>query len=106
MLPLQRTQVFDRWLRGLKDGAGRARILMRLERLAQGNPGQVAPIGAGLFELKISTGPGCRVYCLQHGDALVLLLCGGDKSTQQKDIERAHRLADQWRAEQQNGGRS
>ena len=73
---------------------------MRLERLAQGNPSQTAAIGAGLFELKIDTGPGYRVYCLQHGDVLVLLLCGGDKSTQQKDIDRAHRLAEEWRAGQ------
>lgn len=78
---------------------------MRLERLAQGNTGQVGPIGGGLFELKIDTGPGYRVYCLQHGDTLVLLLCGGDKSTQQKDIDRAHQLAEEWRADQQRGAR-
>lgn len=82
---------------------GRAKILVRLERLAQGNPGHVAPIGSGLFELKIDTGPGYRVYCLQDGDVLVLLLCGGDKSTQQKDIEKAHQLAEEWRTNQQRG---
>lgn len=99
MVSVVRTRVFDHWLRNLKDAHGRSRILMRLERLGQGNPGQARSIGEGLFELKIDTGPGYRVYCLRHGDMLVLLLCGGDKSSQQKDINRAHRLADEWRAD-------
>ena len=102
---VRRTRVVGRWLDGLKDRKGHARILLRLDRLAHGNPGQVASIGDGLSELKINTGPGYRVYYLQHGDELVLLLCGGDKSTQSKDIAAAQKLADQWRADQQSGER-
>lgn len=105
MVMVRRTRVFDHWLDGLKDRNGRARILLRLDRLAQGNPGQVAPIGDGLSELKINTGPGYRIYYLQHGDELILLLSGGDKSTQGKDIAAAKKLADQWRAAQQGGER-
>ena len=78
------TRTFDRWLKNLKDRSGRSRILLRLDRLARGNPGQVAPIGQGLSELKINTGPGYRIYFLQSGNELVLLLCGGNKSTQAK----------------------
>lgn len=98
--------MFDRWLDDLKDRRGRARILLRLDRLARGNPGWVAPIGDGLSELKIDTGPGYRVYYLQHGDELVLLLCGGDKSTQSKDIATAQRLAEQWRDDHRKGEKS
>ncbi|GAB3617106.1 type II toxin-antitoxin system RelE/ParE family toxin [Okibacterium endophyticum] len=103
MIMVRRTRSFDRWLDGLKDRSGRARILLRLDRLARGNPGQVAPIGNGLSELKINTGSGYRVYYLQHGDELILLLCGGDKSTQSKDIAAAQQLAEEWRADQQRG---
>ncbi|MGO1590749.1 MAG: type II toxin-antitoxin system RelE/ParE family toxin [Ancrocorticia sp.] len=97
MVTIRRTLIFDAWLEGLKDKRGSARIVLRLERLTLGNFGQVAPIGSGLFELKIDTGPGYRIYGLQHGETLILLLCGGDKSTQKKDIARAHQLAEEWR---------
>ena len=104
MLKVESTWEFDRWLRDLKDRRSRARILMRLERLSLGNLGDVKPIGSGLLEMRINTGPGYRVYFLKHGESLVLLLCGGDKSTQQKDIRVAHQLAADWRAIQGRGG--
>ena len=104
MIEVVRTDEFDNWIRKLKDRQGRLRILKRLDRLANGNPGDVAPVGRGVSELRLDVGPGYRVYYLQEGDALVLLLCGGDKSTQHKDIEKAHELADQWRAEQAQDG--
>ncbi|WP_408895685.1 type II toxin-antitoxin system RelE/ParE family toxin [Nocardioides sp. R1-1] len=102
MLELVRTGEFETWLRKLKDAGGKARILRRLDRLAQGNPGDVRPIGKGLSELRLDVGPGYRVYYLQDRDTLILLLCGGDKSTQQKDIDRAHELATQWRADKKD----
>jgi putative addiction module killer protein len=83
----------------MKDRAGRLRILKRIERLANGNPGDVKPVGNGVSELRLDVGPGYRVYYLEDGDVLILLLCGGDKSTQQKDIDKAHRLADEWRTD-------
>ncbi|MDP4014883.1 MAG: type II toxin-antitoxin system RelE/ParE family toxin [Candidatus Nanopelagicales bacterium] len=99
MIVVVRTDDFDGWIRKLKDKQGKLRILKRIDRLANGNPGDVGPIGKGLSELRLDVGPGYRVYCLQDGDALVLLLCGGDKSTQRKDIEKARELADEWRAQ-------
>ena len=93
------TSDFDTWLRKLKDRQARLRNLERLDRLARGNPGDVKPVGAGVSELRLTYGPGYRVYYLQEGDALVLLLIGGDKSTQQDDITTAHRLAHEWRSE-------
>ncbi len=100
MIEVVQTGEFDSWIRKLKDRRGKLRILKRIDRLANGNPGDVAPVGNGVSELRLDVGPGYRVYYLQEGDALALLLCGGDKSTQQKDIEKAHQLADAWRAEQ------
>lgn len=71
-------------------------MLVRIERLAAGNPGDVKPVGEGVSELRIDYGPGYRVYYLQHGDDLVLLLCGGDKSSQRDDIDNAIRIARTW----------
>ncbi len=99
MYELRRSAEFDRWLSGLRDRVAVARVLVRLDRLARGNPGDVRPVGSGVSELRIDYGPGLRMYYLQHGDLAVLLLCGGDKSTQPRDIKRAHRLAEQWRDE-------
>lgn len=98
------TRTIDRWLKGLKDEKTRVRILLRLDRLAHGNPGQVAPIGNGLSELKINSGPGYRIYFLQSGSELIVLLCGGDKSTQGKDIAAAKKLADTWKLDQRKEG--
>lgn len=92
------TDVYDMWLRKLKrrDPRTAARIQARVDRLVSGNPGDVEPIGGGLSELRIHHGPGYRVYFWQQGDTLLILLCGGDQSTQAKDIERAHEIAKEW----------
>lgn len=90
---VEKTAKFLEWIDALKDGAGRARILVRVERLIQGNPGQYRDLTDGVSELKVDFGPGYRVYYSQRGARLLLLLAGGDKSTQQKDIAKAIRLA-------------
>lgn len=100
MVEVLTTDDFDRWLRKLKDRQARLRILERIDRLTHGNPGDVKPVGRGVSELRLTYGPGYRIYYLHEGDRLILLLCGGDKSTQQADIERAHHLADEWRSEE------
>ena len=74
-----------------------ARILVRIDRLAGGNPGDVRPVGQGVSELRIDYGPGYRIYCLQSGETLVILLCGGNKSSQRADIKQALKLAEEWR---------
>lgn len=95
MIQVERTQIFSDWLDGLKDRNSRARIEVRIDRLALGNPGDVKPVGQGVSELRISYGPGYRVYFVQRGTVLVILLCGGDKSSQGRDIEMAKALAQQ-----------
>jgi putative addiction module killer protein len=92
-LEIRKTKVFAAWIDGLGDIRGRARILVRIERLALGNPGDVRPIGEGVSELRIDYGPGYRVYYKKAGNELMILLAGGDKSTQEKDIKLALRLA-------------
>jgi putative addiction module killer protein len=92
-----RSETFDRWLRKLKDRRAVARVLVRIDRLAAGNPGDVKSVGEGISELRINYGPGYRVYYLQDGDMLVVLLCGGDKSTQDDDIKNAKRIAKEWK---------
>ena len=99
MTSLLRTEVFDAWLRSLRDLQGRARIDMRIRRLANGNPGDVRPVGRGVSELRIDTGPGYRVYFAGRGDELILLLAGGDKSSQSRDIGSALALWNDWKAE-------
>ena len=95
MIEIRKTERFARWLDDLRDIRGRARVQARIERLAAGNPGDVAPVGEGVSELRIDYGPGYRVYFKQHGRELILLLAGGDKSTQAGDIKTALRLARQ-----------
>ena len=95
MIEVHRTQVFSDWLIGLRDRNARARIEVRIDRLALGNPGDVRPVGGGVSELRISYGAGYRVYFVHHGDVLVILLCGGDKSSQSRDIVAAKVLAQQ-----------
>jgi putative addiction module killer protein len=90
---VEKTDEYRDWIDGLKDRAGRARILVRIDRLIDGNPGQHRDLTDGVSELKIDVGPGYRVYYSQRGTRLLLLLIGGDKSTQQKDIARAIQLA-------------
>ena len=93
MIEIRKTDVFAKWLDGLDDIRARARVLVRIERLAAGNPGDVAAVGEGVSELRIDYGPGYRVYYKQFGKSLVILLAGGDKHTQTKDIKTALRLA-------------
>jgi putative addiction module killer protein len=93
VIEIRKTEVFARWVDGLKDVRARARVLARIERLAGGNPGDVAPVGEGVSELRIDYGPGYRVYFKRTGRELVVLLAGGDKSSQAKDIKTALRLA-------------
>jgi putative addiction module killer protein len=90
---IEKTEEFRDWLDGLKDAAARARILMRIDRLAHGNPGIHRNLTHGVSELKIDVGPGYRVYYTQRSDRLLLLLMGGSKSGQGKDIAKAIRLA-------------
>ncbi len=92
-MDMRRTDVFDGWLRGLRDTRVTARIALRLDRLAHGNPGDVRPVGEGVSELRIDYGPGYRIYFVRRGEALVILLCGGDKGSQDRDIARAKAIA-------------
>ena len=93
MVEVRQTERFVRWLEGLRDLRGRAKVLARIERLIGGNPGDVRPVGSGVSELRINYGPGYRVYYLQWGTTLIILLAGGDKSSQVKDIDVALLLA-------------
>jgi putative addiction module killer protein len=92
-IEIRQTTVFGDWLRAFRDSQARARIAARTRRLAFGNAGNVRPVGEGVSELRIHHGPGYRVYFVQRGALLILLLCGGDKSTQDRDVEIAKRLA-------------
>jgi putative addiction module killer protein len=93
MIEIRKTEKYVQWLDGLRDINARARIQIRVERLATGNAGDVKPVGEGVSELRIDYGPGYRVYFTQRGQELVILLAGGDKSTQGTDIKAALRLA-------------
>lgn len=92
MIEIRETEAFSDWLHGLRDAQVRARIAARVRRLAFGNPGDARPVGEGVSELRIHHGPGYRVYYVQRGATLIVLLCGEDKSTQGRDIEAAKRL--------------
>jgi putative addiction module killer protein len=91
-MEVKETEDFSKWLTNLSDAKAKAKVVTRLLRLADGNPGDVAPIGEGISELRIDHGPGYRVYYVRRKDAYVAL-CGGDKSTQSKDINLAKALA-------------
>src|SRR2546425_13243188 len=91
-------QPFVEWLQSLADRQTRARVEARLARVAAGNPGDVEPVGEGVLELRIDWGPGYRVYFSRLGQVIVLLLCGGDKRTQQKDINRAKEYFEDYKA--------
>jgi|SRR6266542_3214225 len=93
MIEVRQTARFSTWLANLRDQRARARILKRLDRARDGNLGDVSPAGEGVSEMRIFYGPGYRVYFDQRGEALITLLCGGDKSTQRADIEEAKALA-------------
>lgn len=93
MIEMRKTSLFVLWLDELRDLQARARIQARIERLAAGNPGDVEPVGDGVSELRINYGPGYRVYFKKRGRELIILLAGGDKNSQAKDIKTALRLA-------------
>ena len=90
---LEQTELFADWLADLRDTAGRARIIKRLVRLSDGQFGDVKPVGDSVHELRMFFGPGYRVYFMQQGEVVILLLAGGDKDSQSRDIERARELA-------------
>lgn len=98
MFEVRRTAAFSAWLDSLSDRLGRAAVLTRLARLTLGNPGDARPVGSGVSELRIDVGPGYRVYYLRAGQAVYLVLGGGDKSTQVADIRRAVEMAEALRA--------
>ena len=93
MTEVRQTDVFVDWFARLRDREARARITVRIRRLSLGNPGDVRPVGSGVSELRIDYCPGYRLYFIGHGDVVVVLLCGGDKRTQNRDIKRAVELA-------------
>jgi putative addiction module killer protein len=93
MIETRKTVVYAKWIDGLRDVTARARILVRVERLTRGNPGDVKPVGEGVSEMRIKYGPGYRVYFKQSGQQLIVLLAGGNKSTQPEDIQKAIELA-------------
>ncbi len=93
IIEVRQTDVFAAWFAGLRDHEARARILARIRRLSLGNPGDARPVGGGVSEMRIDYGPGYRVYFVRRGPVLVVLLCGGDKRTQDRDIARAIALS-------------
>ena len=97
MIEIIKSETFTAWLLRLKDRQARLRILARIERIQEGNLGDVAPVGEGISEARIHYGAGYRLYFLQRGTQLIVLLVGGDKRTQSSDIARAQRMAKQWK---------
>ena len=97
MIDLLKTETFDKWFKGLRDARAKVRIDARIERLANGNPGDARPVGNGVNELRIDYGPGYRGYFVQRGNVLIILLCGGDKASQRRDIAKAIGLAERLR---------
>lgn len=96
MIEIRQTEQVKKWLKALKDSTAKAKILIRIERMKEGNFGDVNPIGDGYSELKIHQGKGYRVYFANRNNQIILLLCGGDKTTQQDDIKKAKQIAEQW----------
>jgi putative addiction module killer protein len=99
VIEFKQTETFRKWRTRLKDGRARVLIASRLDRLAFGNAGDVKPVGLGISELRIDYGPGYRVYFMRRGSEIIILLCGGGKSTQAEDIRTAKRLALNWSKE-------
>ncbi len=99
MIEFKQTETFRKWRVRLRDQRIRALIASRLDRLAYGNAGDVKPVGQGISELRIDYGPGYRIYFQKRGKTIIILLCGGDKSTQAKDTQTAKRLAAEWSEE-------
>jgi putative addiction module killer protein len=97
MIEFKQTETFRKWRTRLKDERARVLIASRLDRLGFGNAGDVKPVGHGISELRIDHGPGYRIYFIKRGNAIIVLLCGGNKSTQVEEIKTAKRLAAEWR---------
>ena len=93
MIEVRKTAAFSDWMANLRDHRARAKIAARIDRLAFGNPGDVESVGEGVSELRIHSGPGYRIYFVRRGEMLIVLLCGGDKTTQTRDIKTAKKLA-------------
>lgn len=93
MAEVRKTEIFDTWLTSLKDIRARARIEIRIRRLSLGNAGDIKPVGEGVSELRVDYGPGYRIYIASSGRTIVVLLCGGDKKSQRRDIRLAKELA-------------
>jgi putative addiction module killer protein len=93
VIEIRETSTFKKWFAALKDQNAKARIDVRIRRISLGNFGDVEPVGNGVSEIRVDYGPGYRVYFIKMGNIVVILLCGGDKSTQAKDIQKAHDLA-------------
>lgn len=93
MIEVRTTDEFNEWIRNLRDIKGRARILVRINRIEEGNFGDTKPVGGGVSELRLQFGSGYRVYYTMQGETVTILLCGGDKGTQDRDIERAKKIA-------------
>jgi putative addiction module killer protein len=96
MIAIKQTATFRIWEAGLKDNRTRTVIATRIFRLANGLPGDVAPVGDGISELRVHHGPGYRIYFQQRGNVLIVLLCGGDKKTQARDIKAAKKISQEW----------
>lgn len=97
MIQIIQSETFNKWAKGLRDPQARALIAARLLRLAQGHGGDVNTLGDGLFEMRLHAGPGYRIYFIRDGSTVVVLLCGGTKGSQARDIFKAKHLAHQWR---------
>jgi putative addiction module killer protein len=97
VIEIIKSVTFESWLVGLKDRQARLRVISRIERLSAGNPGDVKPVGAGISELRLDHGPGYRVYFMQRGALVIVLLAGGDKRTQDADIKLAIKIAQDWK---------
>lgn len=93
MIEVQTTAEFDSWMGALRDRTAVAKVAARIMRVAHGLMGDVKPVGKGISELRVDHGPGYRVYFIQRGAVVIVLLCGGDKATQQRDIKAAHKIA-------------
>lgn len=93
MIEVRQTATFSDWLKGLRDANARSRVIVRIRRMELGNPGDVKPVGDGVSELRVDYGPGYRLYFVQQGKLVVILLSGGDKRTQAADIAKAKQMA-------------
>ncbi|WP_026261541.1 type II toxin-antitoxin system RelE/ParE family toxin [Kiloniella laminariae] len=97
MIEIKQTPQFEKWLDSLRDKRTQLKIASRILRLKSGLDGDIKPVGAGVSELRINYGPGFRLYLIKRGNEYIILLCGGDKSTQSRDIRLAKELAEKWK---------